>query len=75
MKNSKCNGDVRGIGNQSRLVMTLFIQQSVLAFARMSEENESKTPRMWVDRVDAMMDHFKGDHSKCSILERYDHYL
>ena len=66
---------MRGLGNESRLVMTLFIQQSVLAFARMSEEKESKTPRMWVDRVEVMMDHFKGDHSKCSILERKDHFL
>ena len=51
--------------------MTLFIQQSVLAFDLLDETQETKTPVMWVNRVDAMMKHFHGDHSDCSILERY----
>ena len=55
--------------------MTLFIQQSVLAFDRLDEKQETKTPLMWVNRVDAMMKHFHGDHSDCSILERYVNIL
>ena len=55
--------------------MTLFIQQSVLAFDRLDETKESKTPLMWVNRVDAMMKHFQGDHSDYSILERFVNIL
>ena len=67
---SGCNGDKLGLGNANRLTMTLFIQQSVLAFARLDESKQTKTPLMWVDRVDSMLEHFQGDHSKCAILER-----
>ena len=70
VKESGCNGDKRGIGNSRRLELTLFIQQSILAFHHLDDENEPKRPLHWVDRVDAMLCHFKGDHSKCAILER-----
>ena len=34
-------------------------------------EKEFRTPRQWCDMVDALIMHCKGDHSNCSILERY----
>ena len=61
-----------GIGNANRLALILFIQQSVLAFSRLDETQETKTPLMWVNRVDSMLEHFQGNHSNCSILERYE---
>ena len=71
MKASKANGDKLGLGNRNRLNMTLFIQQSIQAFHELPEIQQSKTPRDWVNRVEQMMNHFRGDHSNCHILERF----
>ena len=70
VKNAKCNGDTR-IGNQNKLDLVLFIKQSMLAFHKMDESSQSKRPLDWIMRVDAMLEHFKGNHSKCEILERH----
>ena len=70
VKDAGCNGDTR-IGNQNKLDLVLFIKQSMLAFHKMDESSQSKRPLDWVLRVDAMLEHFRGDHSKCQILERH----
>ena len=71
VKDSKANGDKMGLGNRNRLTMTLFIQQSIQAFHELPEIQQSKTPLDWVNRVEQMMNHFRGDHSNCYILERF----
>ena len=71
VKDSGANGNVQGLGNRSRLDLTLFIQQVIQAFHEMPETHESKTPRDWVDRVEQLMRHFRGDHENCGIIERF----
>ena len=71
VKESGAYGDKMGIGNRNRLTMTLFIQQSIQAFHEVPEIQEAKTPLDWVNRVHQMMKHFQGDHTGCSILERF----
>ena len=70
VKAAKCNGDVRGLGNSNRLSLTIFIQQSILAFYKREEKHQSKRPLDWIEVVDAMLLHFLGDHSSCECLER-----
>ena len=70
VKSAKCNGDTR-IGNQNKLDLVLFIKQTMLAFHHMDESSQSKRPLDWIMRVDALLQHCKGDHSQCGILERY----
>ena len=70
VKDAKCNGNVRGLGNSNRLSLTLFIQQSILAFYKRPETKQSKRPLDWIEVVDAMLLHFVGDHSSCECLER-----
>ena len=70
VKKAGCNGDTR-IGNRNKLDLVLFIKQSMLAFHKLDESSQSKRPMDWILRVDAMLEHFKGDHSKCEILERH----
>ena len=70
VKDAKCNGNVRGLGNSNRLSLTLFIQQSILAFYKRPETKQSKRPLDWMEVVDAMLLHFVGDHSSCECLER-----
>ena len=71
VKSSGANGDKMGIGNRNRLNMTLFIQQSIQAFHEMPEVHQSKTPLDWVNRVHQILNHFRGDHTGCDILERF----
>ena len=49
----------------------MFIQQVIQAFHELPETHESKTPRDWVDRVEQLMLHFRGNHENCGILERF----
>ena len=67
VKKSGVNGNVRGLGNKRKLDLNIFIQMTVNSFA----EKEGRTPRDWCDIVDAIFLHCNGDHSKCSLLERY----
>ena len=67
VKKNGLNGNVRGLGNKRKLDLNIFIQMTVNSFA----EKEFRTPRQWCDMVDALIMHCKGDHSNCSILERY----
>ena len=71
VKSAGANGDKLGMGNRNRLYMTLFIQQCIQAFQDMPEVQESKTPLDWVNRVHQIMNHFRGEHSNCGILERF----
>ena len=70
VKTAGCNGDTR-IGNKNKLDLVLFIKQTVLAFHHMDESSQSKRPLDWILRVDALLQHCKGDHSQCQILERH----
>ena len=67
VKKNGLNGNVRGLGNKRKLDLNIFIQMTINSFA----EKEFRTPRDWCDIVDAIIMHCKGDHSHCSILERY----
>lgn len=71
VKDAKANGNKLGIGNKNRLTLTLFIQHQVQAFHNMPETQQSKTPRDWCDRVEQMMNHFRGQHENCGILDRF----
>ena len=71
VKKAGCNGNIRGIGNSNRLALTIFVQMTVLAFRNMDESKQSKRPLDWIQRVDAMLLHFRGDHSSCDCLDRY----
>ena len=51
--------------------LVLFIKQTMLAFHHMDESSQSKRPLDWIMRVDALLQHCKGDHSQCEILERH----
>ena len=70
VKDAGCNGNIRGLGNKNRLYLTIFVQQTILAFHHMDESKQSKRPLDWIQRVDAMLLHFRGDHSACDCLER-----
>ena len=67
VKKKGFNGNVRGLGNKKKLDLNIFIQMTINSFA----EKEFRTPRQWCDTVDALFMHCKGDHSQCSILERF----
>ena len=71
VKSAGANGDKLGLGNRNRLNLTLFIQQCIQAFQDMPDVQQSKTPLDWVNRVHQIMNHFRGDHSNCGILERF----
>ena len=60
------NGNVRGIGNRNRLNLSIFIQMTMNDFA----DKEFRTPREWVDIVEALIQHCNGDHKDCSLLSR-----
>ena len=72
VKAAGCNGNIRGLGNKNRLSLTVFVQMTFLAFYHMDESKQSKRPLDWIQRVDAMLLHFRGDHSACDCLERYE---
>ena len=70
VKAAGCNGNIRGLGNKNRLYLTIFVQQTILAFHHMDESKQTKRPLDWIQRVDAMLSHFRGDHTACDCLER-----
>ena len=65
------NGNVKGLGNRNRLNLSIFIQMTMNDFA----EKQYRTPRDWVDIVDAIIQHCNGDHSSCSLLTRFMGYI
>ena len=60
------NGNVKGLGNRNRLNLSIFIQMTMNDFA----DKEYRTPRDWVDIVDALIQHCIGNHNDCSLLAR-----
>ena len=66
VKDIRVNGNIRGIGNRNRLNLCIFIQMTMNEFA----DKEQRTPRDWVDIVDAIILHCNGDHKDCSLLAR-----
>ena len=67
VKDTGVNGNVRGIGNRNRLNLSIFIQMTMNEFA----DKEYRTPREWVDIVEAVVLHCNGDHKDCSLLARF----
>ena len=67
VKNTRVNGNVRGIGNRNRINLSIFIQMTMNDFA----DKEYRTPREWVDIVEAIIQHCNNDHKDCSLLARF----
>ena len=61
------NENLRGQGTKRKMYLNIFIQMTVNSFA----EKEGRTPRHLCDIVDAIFLNRDGDHSECSLLERY----
>ena len=61
------NGYKSKLGGRNRLKLTLFVQSTMSEFKKL---DDSRTPGMWIERVDAILAHCRNDHSHCDILGR-----
>ena len=55
------------LGGRNRLKLTLLVQSTMKEF---KDFNESRTPGQWIDRIEAMLNHCRDDHSNCDLLGR-----
>ena len=62
-------GWVTKLGKRNRLHMTLLIQTEVDKF----HKSDCLTPNKWINLVDSILSHCKGDHQNCNELKSFGH--
>ena len=62
------NGFKTLLGPRNRLHLTLFIQMTMKQFYK---EQSNPTPLKWIEHVDLILAHCRGNHSECDKLNRF----
>ena len=63
------HGWVAKLGKRNRLHLTLLIQTEMDQFRKI----DGQTPNKWIDLIDSILGHCKGDHQNCDELKRSGH--